>query len=313
LARLDEGSAGPVGVVVFLAAQLAGAEGEPECDYIKEAPTALFHAIEAVNNGSNPTEYLPQHVLSYFDRFGRSLRDDEAVEFTIAGSDTPVCFDQRSRHRLIQRSAAREQSDEVRLRGRICEADQHKHSFNLMLHDGTRLPASLPASQLESVLEAFKGFREGVYVELRGVAWKDASGRVIRIEEVHHIDLLDPLDVGLQLDELRALGDGWLDGKGSAPTAEGVDWLTEWFERRVPPSAAPPRFYPTAEGGVRAEGMFGRQDVSLDIDLAARRGQWHRLNLDSDDDEEERSLNLDTDDAIWLVERLRQLEGGQRA
>ncbi len=70
-----------------------------------------------------------------------------------------------------------------------------------------------------------------------------------------------------------------------------------------------PYVYPVAEGGVRFEWSIGPQDVSLEIDLRERSGEWHSLNLETDD-EEAQLLKLDTKDGWeWIVERLQTLSG----
>ena len=60
---------------------------------------------------------------------------------------------------------------------------------------------------------------------------------------------------------------------------------------------------------MRFEWTFGREDVSLEFDLREHSGDWHRLNLDTDD-EEARLLNLITRaDWVWMVEKLQGLSG----
>ncbi len=130
-----------------------------------------------------------------------------------------------------------------------------------------------------------------------------------KIESVEHVTLLDPLDFQSQLEELKVLKDGWLDGRGYAPPAEGLDWLAEAFNEHYSDNLSLPYVYPVAEGGVRFEWSIGPQDVSLEIDLRERSGEWHFLNLETDD-EEARPLKLDTkDDWDWMVERLQTLSG----
>ena len=64
---------------------------------------------------------------------------------------------------------------------------------------------------------------------------------------------MEPLHVGAQLDDLRLLQDGWLDGDGKAPYSDGLDWLHEAFECKFPLEAPVPHIYPTENGGVQPE------------------------------------------------------------
>lgn len=120
---------------------------------------------------------------------------------------------------------------------------------------------------------------------------------------------LDPLDIGTRIEELKQLEHGWLDGMGLAPLHDGLDWLADSFERDFPADLPQPFLYPTPEGGVRAEWTRHPHESSLEIDLSARVGAWHCLNLETDADQS-RSLVLDDPkDWAWLLGELRRLEG----
>ncbi len=91
-----------------------------------------------------------------------------------------------------------------------------------------------------------------------------------------------PLDIRNRLDEFRNLKDGWLEGKGIAPSQEGLDWLTQAFEKHYPSEMPLPYLYPTAEGNVLAEWSIEQNEISLEIDLGKHVGEWHCLNMDTD-------------------------------
>jgi hypothetical protein len=121
--------------------------------------------------------------------------------------------------------------------------------------------------------------------------------------------LLDPLDVAARLEELKALRDGWLNGRGIAPVPAGLDWLAGEIKSRYPEELPLPYVYPVAEGGVRLEWSITPHEVSLEIDLSRKSGEWHALNLHTDVDET-RTLNLD--DVVawdWMIRRLSQMVG----
>ena len=60
-----------------------------------------------------------------------------------------------------------------------------------------------------------------------------------------------------RLNELRTLEDGWLDGKGVAPSSTGLDWLEQRFVSNYSEELPSPFLYPTAEGGVLTIKLIG--------------------------------------------------------
>ena len=117
-------------------------------------------------------------------------------------------------------------------------------------------------------------------------------------------DIEGALNVTSQLDELRSLEDGWLEGGGIAPSHEGLDWLVQSFERYYPTDLPRPYLYPTEEGGVQAEWVFGAIDIEVRINLSTRRGAYLWLDEST---EEERELDLAYPaDWRWLASIVRE-------
>jgi hypothetical protein len=130
---------------------------------------------------------------------------------------------------------------------------------------------------------------------------------LLSFASVEHITLLDPLDVGGRIDELKQLKPGWLDGEGSAPDVSGLDWFGAAFDRFFPDELPSPYLYPTVAGGVRAEWSIAPIELSVEVDLAKHIGHCHALNLD-DDSEVDRTLNLDVAaDWDWLAQKVRDV------
>ena len=112
-------------------------------------------------------------------------------------------------------------------------------------------------------------------------------------------------DVPRQLEDLRDMEDGWYEGAGLAPPHQGLDWLSNSFERYYPDDAPLPHAYPTFEGGVRMEWSHRNNAIILEIDLSEHCGEWLWFDRNSDA-EQELELDLD-DDSIWawLVAEIR--------
>lgn len=272
LTKVDEGSAVPVIALVF-----GSLFPSASTTYFEQARDAIVNVVASANQNQVSSQ-LPPHLLGYFDRFGRSLRDGESMEFTTQGQQV-ASLTTETRRSLIRASQAIEWTEEARLIGSISEVDQDRMSFQVVLRDGTKLTAPLNGLHLETVLDAFNGYRQGERVQLQGVVKKNRQDQLKSIESVEHISQLDPLDVAARMDELAELKDGWLDGKGLAPERLALDWLAHSFELNFNPELPLPYLYPTAEGGVQAEWSMTDWEVSLEIDLQYKTAEYHAMNL----------------------------------
>jgi hypothetical protein len=279
-------------------------------EYFEQAREAIVQAIEAAEQNRQVTS-LPEKCLGYFDRIGRSLLEEEAIEFSTPSRSAPARLTRETRRRLLVSSRVRELTEDVTLRGLIPEADQDAMTFTLQLFDGHKIPGPMPDQHLDTIIEAFKDYRHGARVLLQGIGKYNRQNRLLRLESVQHIALLAPLDISARLDELRELKDGWFEGKGVAPSPDGLNWLAALFDRVFPDDLPLPYLYPTAEGGIQAEWSISSKELSLEVDLSAHRGAWHWLDLDTDEDD---SRELDLNDAAafeWIIAEIRGMVGGE--
>ena len=276
--------------------------------YLEKARDAIVNAIAAAEQELLVEEHLPEKCLIYFDRIGRSLREGEAIEFPTPSQTTPARLTKETRRRLILRSSRiQELTEEVGLRGSIPAVDQDRMTFQLQLANGHRIAGPVPVQHLDAIIEAFNGYRDASRVLIRGIGKYDRQECLVGLESIEQISVLDQLDVPACLEELRELKNGWLDGEGLAPDHNALDWLAKSFDKHYPDDLPLPHVYPTPEGGVQVEWSLPPSEISLDIDIANQRGQWHELNLNTDK-EKEKMLNLaERDDWSWLADEMRAL------
>ncbi|MGO9471268.1 MAG: hypothetical protein ACLQVF_44830 [Isosphaeraceae bacterium] len=119
----------------------------------------------------------------------------------------------------------------------------------------------------------------------------------------------DPLDIRARFDELKALKDGWLDGHGKALSHEGLDWLAGVLKDVYPKSLRLPYAYPSADGRVQLEWSFWGREITLEVDFGSKSGEWHSLDLDT---EEEEVIEVDLASEAgwsWILKRLHQVAG----
>lgn len=306
LTGVEDGSAI---AAIALTLGMGGLLPPPQQEYFEQARDAIVNAIGAAAENKSPTAFLPPKGLAYFDRLGRSLLGDEAIEFPTGNPDAPARLTRETRLRLLKAAEVTERTEDIHIRGGVHAVNQDEMTFEIMLSDGSKIPGPISKPHFETIMDASYAYRQDVKVLLDGVGKFNRADRLQKIESVEHVTQLDPLDFQSQLEELKILRDGWYDGKGYAPPAEGLDWLDKAFNEHYSDTLTLPYIYPVAEGGVRFEWTLGRNDVSLEIDLRDRRGDWHSLNLETDIDEA-KQLKLDAkEDWTWMAEQLQALSG----
>lgn len=286
LTGVEDGSAKPVISLVLAANLLFGNDAQ----YLEDARDSIVDAIVAADAGNPVKKYLPEKILRYFDRFGRSLRDGEAIEFTVSTKPTATLTKQTRRELVLAAGSANEVAENVVVYGRIPEADQSKSTFQIQLWDGRKITAPMGSNRTD-VLEAFNKYPSGARVKVEGVGKITRANKLQSMESVDTFNMLDDLDTSARLDEFKYLRPGWLDGDGEPLSADGLDWLAGAFDDFYSQKLPLPYLFPTAEGRVRAEWTVKTFEMSLEIDLDNHTANWHACDVERDS-EETFELNL---------------------
>jgi hypothetical protein len=258
---------------------------------------------------------LPPKAIVHFNRLGRGLKEDEAIEFSNSNGTVRARYNKSVRERIISESPPVPVHENIAVRGYVTEVDVHKHTWTFMFNDGKKVIAPLESAYRDDICDALKKYksdsRNNPRVFLEGMA--EVVGSEIRsVKRIESIVLLDLLDIGSQLDDLRILKHGWYDGESGVPfRSDDLDWLTATWEWLQPDRVTLPYIYPTFSGEVQAEWSFGRYEITLKIDVKAHRGKWHCMNMQSETDDEDRTLDLDQpDEWNWVFQRITELQEG---
>jgi hypothetical protein len=288
LSGVLEGSAIPKLEITFAEQypQLFPAANE---EYFFQARDAIISAIDAAERNQSITQHLPEDLLGYFDRLGRSLREGESFEFR-PNTQAPARLNKAVRRRLVLASRNETLTEEVTLRGSIPEVDQGKMTFELQIISGPKVPVKMDMQHLDTVLKATTGFRENIRVSVSGIATYDRYQRLKSVEALEQISLIENNDPLSRLDELRALENGWLDGKGLVPSLAEFEWMERFITLHITAAMPSPFLFLTAEGGFQAEWMNGDTEISLEVFPHSKTGELHAYNHTS---EIENFLNLD--------------------
>ncbi|MEY3202523.1 MAG: hypothetical protein RIR70_2073 [Pseudomonadota bacterium] len=289
LSAIGEGSA------VAVLDRTSGGDLFPDvyAEWFDKARDRIFEVIRAAANGLTTDGLLPNQLLSLFDKFGRSLRESEQVEFSL-GDGGVVKYDARIRKTLVLKTASEYRTEE-QLRGEISLVDAERLTLTLKLLNGRKISGPFPRELREQAVDALSNFGESpVLVDC--VVVRDHSDNLKQLESISRIEPLDPLDVPARLESLAQLADGWLDRAGLALSPGGGTWLSHAWLNHFPKNAPLPYLYATPEGGVQAEWDLDSVSIQLEIDLAKKSGVLLMSSKGTGELQSERVLNLDSID-----------------
>lgn len=261
---------------------------------------AIAQAQDSSQDLSPP---LPAGVWPYVEKFGRGLHDGEAIDLVRREGSTIQFTKELRRRLLLTRPGVDMLTDEVELIVKLGDVRPKEHSITIELVDGRSIAATVTDQQLEELSDVRVGEFGLSWLRASGIGSFDRSQQLQRVDEVTVIELLDPMDPRVQLEKLKVLRDGWLDGDGSPLSLDLLARVGTWFDEHLSEDTPLPRLYPTPEGGVEAEWLIGRLDISIEFDEAAGIVEWHAMDLDSGK-ADEKTIDFDDTEALAVLGRL---------
>ena len=232
-------------------------------DYFTVARDLVNDLIQGVSSSQSILKDFPAHLLSYFDKFGQSILEEEELELSVPDKPSAV-YTREIRKILVSRSSKPEISNWITLRGSITEVDARNNTFKISPILGRIFSSDIPEGFWDVVSQGLNNYRIGQgKVAVQCLAVFDSTENIKCIDEIKHIEVLDPLDIIARVEEISLLKDGWMDGEGISPTKEFLKWLTDYFASSYPEDLPLPCIYPTLDGGVSLEWSNPNVEISL--------------------------------------------------
>lgn len=244
--------------------------------HFEQARDLVAECVSASANNQPLPAKFPKNLLGYFDVFGRSLRDGEALDLPRPGT-APAAVLNPERRKALVLAARKVYTKDVELSGTVEETDWAKQTFRLRLKDGPAVIVPLPDAFQEAIRSA--GGKDRTVATVKGVGVFDAWERLQRVSETHHLEVLPNAALADALEELMSLEDGWHDGEGKAADKSHLAWATESLVKSYPEDLPFPLVAPTAEGGVFLEWIQKPWRVSAEILLPTHRCELQAVNV----------------------------------
>jgi hypothetical protein len=294
LTRIEDGSAVPI-----VEREVVDPRLFPFGHFFDTARDEVAGVVSAALSGAALPSWLTPSVAARFASFGRTLKDDESVILAPPGHREGAEYTRQVRRRILLAGQGTYEED-VELVGIVREADADQESFQVRLADDRRVQVRVARALLSPVL---KSLQQESSIRVSGTGVYDAEGKLLRISQTTDIALAEEgevvsgrpgcrIPVPEQVESLKGLPDGWLDGEGVAYSDEALAWSSKLLESVVNGfELATPYIYPTPEGAIRAEWSRALWEISADLDWSNKSSDVRAVRLDADE-QIERSFAL---------------------
>lgn len=292
LSGIEEGSTIPKFVLVSIVNSLLLLDANPESmTYIEKARDRVVTTISNAKQGTINPNLLGQKYLNFFNRIGKNLQEGESMDFSPDYSGQAILNKNVRKKILLSRNEKFEYSDSISVNASVSAIDKKHNTFALNIEDQT-IPCdiNIAIDFIETITQAFNEYEKGALVSIKATGIYNEQDKLIRIEALESMDILDPYDVNVRLNQLSKIEDNWFEGFGKAPGTTFLKQFGEYFSSYYNLSLPLPAIFPTLEGDIQLEWNLAKANVMLEV---SRSGFESELLLSDDGNlVEELSLNL---------------------
>lgn len=281
--NLDKVEDGSAILKFFLATNLLTSsilgEGSHQYTYFEKAKEKVVEVVKAAENDGDIKNILSERFLVFFNKIGRNLKEDETIFLNPESINGGAKLNKRIRNKImLVVSEDATYTDEFAFTALITSIDRIDKTFTLLI-DNQKISAKLDPNNFKTVVNTFTEFYSNVYVSVSGEGVYNKSDKIIKIESISSMEILDPLDVSVRLDELSKLKDGWFNSVGKALNTNGLIKFEGLYDKYYPESLPLPAIFPTVDGNIQLEWTINNQEISLEVDLEYFSGEL--LSVDS--------------------------------
>lgn len=304
LTDIEEGSAIPkfaISSLVILNTALP-LEDIDNFFYFEKAKDKIISIIETVNKGEFINEDN-QKYLYHFNKIGKNLLDDEAIDFGYdieTKTESSAILNKTTRKKiLLSREQKEEYSDNIKLFALVPSINQIQNKFSIESDDGI-IECQLKDEILNTVLNAVSEYKKKTFISLSGTGIFNWNDKLVRIEDIESIDILDIYDVSLRLSELSKLENNWLNGQGKALNRQKLRAFGDIFNSYYNSKLSLPAIFPTIDGNIQLEWKNGNNNVTLEVNIDSLVSNLYYYN-DSDDGDENEAIMALSSKGDWDI------------
>lgn len=269
--------------------------------YFEKAKDKIVSIVESVNKNELSQEQ-DYKLLSYFNKIGKNLLDDESIDFGYdyeSKSSSKAILNKATRKKLLLFSEQKtEYLGSQKLYALVPEIDQKNGTFQIETDFGS-IKCPLKEHIKDNVFIAFNEYKNNTYISLKATAlFNSNDDKIQMITEVESIDVLDPLDVSLRIYNLSKLENNWFEGRGKALNKEQLAKFENLFNSYFDNKLSLPAIFPKIDGNIQLEWKKDIRNIVVDVNLSSLSIEFFYYNDSDDSDEKEAKMSLQ-DKAGW--------------
>lgn len=266
--------------------------------YFEKAKDKIVTIVESANNGKVPQEQ-DYRLLSYFNRIGKNLLDDESIDFGYdykSKESSKAILNKTTRKKLLLSSEQKtEYLDSLKLFALIPEIDQKNSTFQIETDFGN-IKCPLTDNIKDTVFIAFNEYKNNTYISLKGTALFNWNDKIQLITEIESMDVLDSLDVSLRINNLLKLENNWYEGQGKALNKEQLTKFENLFNSYFDNKLSLPAIFPKIDGNIQLEWKKDFKNIIVDVNLSSLYINFFYYSDINDSDEKEAQIAIHNKD-----------------
>ena len=232
LSSIEEGSTIPkiiIAAVTSLTTPTIPTQNTEYFSYFESARDKIFELVENANSGKSID--IDTKYLNYFNKIGKNLEDDETIDFlNNSQSNRNVKLNKNTRRKiLLSRNEKLEYSEKIKEIILISAIDKKNKNFQIEVN-GSTIECPINKDFQETIFTAFQEYENKTLISLKATGVFNEHNKLIHIEDIESMDILDPFDVSVRLSNLLKLEDKWYDGvDGKSLDQEKIKIFENYF------------------------------------------------------------------------------------
>ena len=281
--------------------------------YYEQARDNIINRLQRAAEGLPPAEAVTEPEAKFYQGLTALLAEGGQLEITTSGQASSVALlTQEACQQLPLEPGAYGAAEQVSIRGTVPQADLAKNTFTICRLDGYEFTAKIPPAYRKIVLQLLKGYadEDKAKAKFSGTGPLNPNGKLMWLDTIDAIEVLDPLDVAARLEELRYRPPLAILSPfgGKVPSEEGLQWLEQKLKDHYGNELPLPHIRSTTgNGAILQWWRIGNSAASLDIALDTHKGYWGYVGYETQESGD-RTLNLDDPkDWEWVTEQIHAL------